>query len=45
MKPQETPDEITDSGDSGDAGLGDFNQKLKDGNATEMDLGEFILGN
>ena len=28
MKPQETPDEITDSGD-----------------ATEMDLGDFILSN
>lgn len=45
MKPKETPDEITDSGDAGDTGLGDFNQKLKDGNASEMDLGEFILQN
>ncbi len=45
MKPTETPDEITDSGDAGDISLGDFQNKLKDGNASEVDLGDFILAN
>lgn len=44
MKPDEKPDEITDSGDAG-GDMGDFNKKLKDGNANEVDLGDFILNN
>lgn len=43
MKPTETPDEITDSGDAGGE-MSDFNKKLKDGTASEVELGEFILG-
>lgn len=44
MNPTDKPDEITDSGDAGGE-MGDFNKKLKDGNANEVDLGDFILSN
>lgn len=44
MKPTETPDEITDSGEAG-GDIGDFNKKIKNGTASEVDLGDFILGN
>lgn len=44
-KPAETPDEITDSGDSGSQKAGDLSSKIKNGTANEMELGDFILGN
>lgn len=40
------PDEITDSGDAGVGSIGsDITKKLKDGTATEVELGDFILEN
>lgn len=44
MKSTETPDEITDSGDAGSQN-GDFASKLKNGKASEVELGDFILQN
>jgi len=44
MQPEEKPDEITDSGSNGGNNNSDFNKKLENGNATEVDLGDFILG-
>jgi hypothetical protein len=44
MKPKESPDEISDSADAGAVG-GDFQSKLKNGRASEVDLGDFILQN
>ena len=44
MQPAEKPDEITDSGNSGGNENSDFNKKIENGAATEVDLGDFILG-
>jgi len=44
MKPKEKPDEITDSGDAGGE-VDDLSKKIKDGTASEIDLGDFILKN
>ncbi len=43
MQPTETPDEITDSGNSGGNNDNSFNKKVEKGNASEIDLGDFIL--
>ena len=43
MQPEEKPDEITDSGNSGGNENSDFNKKLEKGTANEIDLGDFIL--
>lgn len=43
-KPVETPDEITDTGDSGSQKGGDINSKIKNGTANELELGDFIIG-
>ncbi len=44
MQPEEKPDEITDSGSSGGNESSDFNKKVEKGTASEIDLGDFILG-
>jgi len=43
MQPLEKPDEITDSGSSVGNNDNSFNKKVEKGNATEIDLGDFIL--
>ena len=43
MQPEEKPDEIIDSGNSGGNNDNSFNQKVEKGNANEIDLGDFIL--
>lgn len=45
MKPKESPDEITDSGDAGSNANSDIDKKIKSGTASEVDLGDFILAN
>ncbi|MGE4510077.1 MAG: hypothetical protein AB7D43_03140 [Sulfurimonadaceae bacterium] len=45
MKPKESPDEITDSGDAGSNANSDIDKKIKNGTASEVDLGDFILAN
>lgn len=42
MQPKHKPDEITDSGESG--GDYSFSDKIKNGSASEIDLGDYILG-
>lgn len=43
MQPDEKPDEITDSGNAGGNENSNFIKKVEKGEATEIDLGDFIL--
>ena len=45
MKPTDAPDNLNESGDTGINSSGDYNKKVSEGTANEVDLGEFVLQN